>query len=280
MQLLPWPAYSPDMSPIEHLWDLVGRRLVRDPRTKDSKEELMLRIQAIRNSFPQADIQNLFDSMLRRTIEKYILETEAHKGNFEYKRRNFQPWDVDESRVESPPFSYHAPIRRPTYSFGFVDFREQKIKIAYGVSKRFVCCMEPDITNNPEVTKELLGPREFIKSRRFEMSEKQHGYHSERGVHPFGMDPYSVEKLNRRSSFMIEDILTPKSRLEGLCLPTGTAPSRAAALAASPYYQLYGLGPSYLCQQPQQHFLGKPLDANPLLLSAGKCTLYFENSLV
>ncbi|GBL91960.1 Brain-specific homeobox [Araneus ventricosus] len=102
------------------------------------------------------------------------------------------------------------------------------------------------------------------------MTEKQHGYHSERGMHPFGIDPYSVEKLGRRSSFMIEDILTPKSRLEGLCLPAGSAPSsRAAALAATPYYQLYGLGPSYLCQQPQQHFLGKPLDANPLLLSAG-----------
>ncbi|GFU81388.1 hypothetical protein TNCV_1380561 [Trichonephila clavipes] len=32
MQLLPWPANSPDMSPIEHVWDLVGRRLARDPR--------------------------------------------------------------------------------------------------------------------------------------------------------------------------------------------------------------------------------------------------------
>ncbi|GFY14615.1 transposable element Tc1 transposase [Trichonephila clavipes] len=27
MQLLPWPAYFPDMSPIEHLGDLVGRRI-------------------------------------------------------------------------------------------------------------------------------------------------------------------------------------------------------------------------------------------------------------
>ncbi|GFX45528.1 transposable element Tcb2 transposase [Trichonephila clavipes] len=27
MEFLPWPAYSPDMSPIEHVWDFVGRRL-------------------------------------------------------------------------------------------------------------------------------------------------------------------------------------------------------------------------------------------------------------
>ncbi|XP_054717353.1 brain-specific homeobox protein homolog [Uloborus diversus] len=102
------------------------------------------------------------------------------------------------------------------------------------------------------------------------MSDKQHIFRSDSGPpfhHPV-MDPYSADKLGRRSSFMIEDILTPKSRLEGLCLSPGTAPSRAA-LAAAPYYQLYGLGPSYLCQQPQQHFLGKPLEANPLLLSAG-----------
>ncbi|GFT83926.1 hypothetical protein TNCV_2020081 [Trichonephila clavipes] len=39
MQLLPWPAYSPDMSPIKHVWDLVGQRLARDPRPATSKDE-------------------------------------------------------------------------------------------------------------------------------------------------------------------------------------------------------------------------------------------------
>ncbi|GFV28765.1 transposable element Tcb1 transposase [Trichonephila clavipes] len=66
MQLLFWPAYSPDMSPIEHVWDLVGRRLSRDPPPAAAKDELLLRIQAIWNSLPQADIQNLFESMPRR----------------------------------------------------------------------------------------------------------------------------------------------------------------------------------------------------------------------
>ncbi|GFV77291.1 transposable element Tcb1 transposase [Trichonephila clavipes] len=67
MQLLPWPAYSPDMSPTEHMWDLVRRCLAREPRPAASKDELLLRIQAIWNSLPQADIQNLFDFMPRRT---------------------------------------------------------------------------------------------------------------------------------------------------------------------------------------------------------------------
>ncbi|GFW75743.1 hypothetical protein TNCV_4429261 [Trichonephila clavipes] len=60
-QLFPWHAYSPDMSPIEHVWDLVGWRFARDPRLAASKDELLLRIQAIWNFLPQADIQNLLN---------------------------------------------------------------------------------------------------------------------------------------------------------------------------------------------------------------------------
>ncbi|GFW70709.1 transposable element Tcb2 transposase [Trichonephila clavipes] len=47
MQLPPWHAFSPDVSPIEHVWDLVGRHLARDPRPAALKDELLLRIQAI-----------------------------------------------------------------------------------------------------------------------------------------------------------------------------------------------------------------------------------------
>ncbi|GFU70294.1 transposable element Tcb2 transposase [Trichonephila clavipes] len=65
MQLLLWPAYSPDMSPIEHVWDLVGRRLACDPRPAAAKDEFLLHIQAIWNSLSLAHIQNLFDFMSR-----------------------------------------------------------------------------------------------------------------------------------------------------------------------------------------------------------------------
>ncbi|GFU69121.1 transposable element Tc1 transposase [Trichonephila clavipes] len=44
VQLLPWPAFSPDMSPIEHVWDIVGRRLARDLPPVVSTDELWLRI--------------------------------------------------------------------------------------------------------------------------------------------------------------------------------------------------------------------------------------------
>ncbi|GFW90253.1 transposable element Tcb1 transposase [Trichonephila clavipes] len=54
------------MSPIDHVWDLVGWRLACDPRPAASKDELLLRIQAIRDSISKADIQNLLDFMPRQ----------------------------------------------------------------------------------------------------------------------------------------------------------------------------------------------------------------------
>ncbi|GFX15964.1 uncharacterized protein TNCV_522711 [Trichonephila clavipes] len=51
-----------------NVWDLVGQRLVRDPRPATSKDEILLRIQAIWKILPQVDIQNLFDSMPRRIV--------------------------------------------------------------------------------------------------------------------------------------------------------------------------------------------------------------------
>ncbi|UYV70297.1 hypothetical protein LAZ67_7002451 [Cordylochernes scorpioides] len=37
VQMLPWPPYSPDLSPIEHVWDIIGRRLhaLPHPRSED-----------------------------------------------------------------------------------------------------------------------------------------------------------------------------------------------------------------------------------------------------
>ncbi|GFT58439.1 hypothetical protein TNCV_2119341 [Trichonephila clavipes] len=53
------------MSSIEHVWDLVGQCLARDPRPAASKDEILLCIREIWNSLPQAYVQNLFDSMPR-----------------------------------------------------------------------------------------------------------------------------------------------------------------------------------------------------------------------
>ncbi|CAH1998257.1 unnamed protein product [Acanthoscelides obtectus] len=73
--LLPWPPRSPDLSPIEHVWDMMGRRLInlqRPPHTLEAlREELVVAL----NEIPQEDIDHLIRSMPRR-----VGECVAHQG--------------------------------------------------------------------------------------------------------------------------------------------------------------------------------------------------------
>ena len=64
---LPWPSRSPDLSPIEHAWDVLGRR-VRDayPLPPASLAELRLRLIAQWDLIPQDELNALCDSMPQR----------------------------------------------------------------------------------------------------------------------------------------------------------------------------------------------------------------------
>lgn len=64
--LLFWPANSPDMNPIEHLWGHVKRRLARYPQPPKGIHELWERIQEVWNSITPDVCQNLIASMPRR----------------------------------------------------------------------------------------------------------------------------------------------------------------------------------------------------------------------
>ncbi|GFV06213.1 transposable element Tcb1 transposase, partial [Trichonephila clavipes] len=56
---LPWPARSPDLSSIEHIWDHLGRQ-VGHPM---SLNELEAKLQQIWNEMSQDIMQNLYASM-------------------------------------------------------------------------------------------------------------------------------------------------------------------------------------------------------------------------
>lgn len=64
--LFPWPARSPDMYPIEHVWDRVAHRLARQTPAAATVDELYTRVDRAWQDIPQALIQSLFDSMPRR----------------------------------------------------------------------------------------------------------------------------------------------------------------------------------------------------------------------
>lgn len=66
LQILPWPARSPDLSPIEHVWDMIGRRLRNLPRPPDNLDDLRHQVQVAWDEIPQQDIDHLLESMPRR----------------------------------------------------------------------------------------------------------------------------------------------------------------------------------------------------------------------
>ncbi len=61
--VLAWPAYSPDMSPIEHVWDSLDQRIRQRVPVPDNIQQLRTAIEEEWTNIPQATINNLINSM-------------------------------------------------------------------------------------------------------------------------------------------------------------------------------------------------------------------------
>ena len=66
IQPLDWPAYSPDLSPIEHLWDELDRRVRRRQNTPTTLNQLRNALLEEWNNIPMRKINTLMNSMHRR----------------------------------------------------------------------------------------------------------------------------------------------------------------------------------------------------------------------
>ena len=66
VQCLDWPAYSPDLNPIEHLWDILDRRVRRRDPEPATVRQLRQALQEEWDRITQAEIRQLIDSMHRR----------------------------------------------------------------------------------------------------------------------------------------------------------------------------------------------------------------------
>ena len=66
VDLMHRPPYSPDLSPIEHLWDVLDRRIRNCPQPPTTRQALRIALIQEWNAIPQAEINRLILSMTRR----------------------------------------------------------------------------------------------------------------------------------------------------------------------------------------------------------------------
>lgn len=78
--VMEWPARSPDLNPIEHLWDELKRRIRARPNTAENLQELKVAIEEEWDGIPQEFVVTLIRSMKNR-MEATI---RARGGNTSY----------------------------------------------------------------------------------------------------------------------------------------------------------------------------------------------------
>ncbi|UYV72004.1 hypothetical protein LAZ67_9001533 [Cordylochernes scorpioides] len=115
VQMLPWPPYSPDLSPIEHVWDIIGRRLHALPQPR-SEDELWQMVEREWRAIPQDDIRTLIDSLPRRVAACIAVrgtnQDSPPYASIQYKRA--QKWDKCGYPITHPlprlPSTFHIGI--------------------------------------------------------------------------------------------------------------------------------------------------------------------------
>ncbi|GFX96933.1 transposable element Tcb2 transposase [Trichonephila clavipes] len=72
-----WPANSPDMNPIEHVWDALGRRVAGHQPPPQTLQELERAFLEEWDRIPQLVINSLIDSMPQRTATagSYVVQS-------------------------------------------------------------------------------------------------------------------------------------------------------------------------------------------------------------
>jgi transposase len=92
IRTLPWPALSPDLNPIEHLWGELGRRVRKRVNPPESIDQLQRALTDEWNNIYQAFVMRLIGSMRRRCLDDYF--NRIKKIYILVKKRNVTPFSI------------------------------------------------------------------------------------------------------------------------------------------------------------------------------------------
>ena len=77
IELLPWPAFIPDLNPIEHAWDELNRHIRLRPVVPRTAQELAAALMEVWHVLPQVTLRRHIQSM-HRHIQACITAEGGH----------------------------------------------------------------------------------------------------------------------------------------------------------------------------------------------------------
>ncbi|GFX91725.1 transposable element Tcb1 transposase [Trichonephila clavipes] len=79
IELLPWPAHSPDFLPIDNTWSMVAQRLTQITPSVSTSAQLWQRVEASWSAVLQEHIQSLIES-IPRCVSALISNNAGYSG--------------------------------------------------------------------------------------------------------------------------------------------------------------------------------------------------------
>ena len=80
VRTLIWPSRSPDLNPIEHVWDAIARNINSKPQVADSLQQLQEWVQLEWTSLPQDYVDGLISSLPRRV--RAVIESHGQQTKY------------------------------------------------------------------------------------------------------------------------------------------------------------------------------------------------------
>ncbi|KFM75481.1 Transposable element Tcb1 transposase, partial [Stegodyphus mimosarum] len=139
IELFPWPARSPDLSPIENMWSMVAERLTQIISQAATPDQLWQRGEAAWSAVPQEHIQSLFESLPRLVAASVISSLwQRFQDDGNVSRR----YSTDRPRVTTPNEDRYLAVSAKRKRRGTASDLSRQLSSATGMSVSSQTCTD------------------------------------------------------------------------------------------------------------------------------------------